>query len=368
MTARQQPRRGIGIGLAVLALLVIAALGLWLDQNLVQREEETWSGYGQAVRRNPFYTADRLLVRLGRTVHSVRSLHDLPSPLPPVGTVLLNTPSTVLSAAETQRLLDWVEQGGHLLASVEHEHTLGQKGDHLLNALAVHSYRPEQQCPPTEPVLVQIAPDQPPFQVRFRGGNLRLNGDYWQRFPRGKGQVTLLADSGLFTNSHLSDHDHARFLWGLMQRNPDGPLWLQYRMQLPSFLELLWDRAWLPLSGLLLTLLAFLWHSSRRLGPVLATHAGTRRRLAEHLEASSRFLWRQGAGPVLLHATRQYTLRRLQRRLTLGEAEALLTTVLQDSDQPLTEACLIKTLQALQRLPVAPPTKFAASSPHQPEG
>lgn len=355
-------RRALWFGLTVLALLAVGALVLWLNQNLVQRSEEISTDHGEAARNNPLYMADRLLVRLGRTVHSVRSLYDLPPELPPTGTVMLTIPSYVLGAAETARLLAWVQQGGHLLVQVQHEHELGQKGDYLLNALAVHSYRPEQ-CPPTEPTPVQIAPNAPSLQVQFQGGNLRLNGDYWQALPWGRGQVTLLADSRLFSNARLDDHDHAGFLWGLMQRNPTGPIWLQYRLQLPSLLELLWERAWLPLTGLLLTLLAAFWHYSRRLGPVLTAQIGPRRRLAEHLDASSRFLWRHGAGPTLLHAARQYAIRRLQRRLSPDAAEALLATVARNSDQPLTEAGLLRTLQALQRLqlhPLAPPTP----SPH----
>ena len=306
-----------------------------------------WTGHGEAAQRNPFYAADRLLTRLGRAVRSVRRPRDLPPTLHPADTVLMTVPSHVLSAAETQRLLAWVERGGHLLIGVKREHEPGQSGDHLLNALAARSHRPTQ-CAPNQPILVQPDPTAPPLQVQFYAG-LQLSGDFWRTIRWGQGQVTLLTDWRLFTNRRIEDHDHAGFLWALMQRNPNGTIWLQYRVQVPSLTQLLWERAWMPLIGSILTLLAALWHYSRRLGPILIPRSGAQRRLVEHLGASSRFLWRHGAGPALLHAARHYTLRRLQRRRP-GVAESSLTAALADSDQPLNDAALLHTLQTLQRL------------------
>lgn len=340
-------RRLVLVGLGALALLIAGGAGLWLSQNLVKRSEDVWTGYGEAARRNPFYVADRLLTRLGRAVHSVRRPRDLPSTLDPADTVLMTVPSHMLSAAETERLLAWVEGGGHLLIGVKREHEPGQSGDHLLNALAARSHRPTQ-CAPNQPIPVQLNPTAPPLQVQFYAG-LRLSGDFWRTVPWGQGQVTLLTDWRWFTNGRIEDHDHAGFLWVLMQRNPGGTIWLQYRMQVPSLMQLLWERAWMPLTGLILALLAALWHYSRRLGPILMPRSGAQRRLVEHLSASARFLGRQGAGPVLLHAARHYTLRRMQRRPP-GVAEPSLAAVLADSDQPLNEATLIHTLQTLQRL------------------
>ncbi|MDG4551480.1 MAG: DUF4350 domain-containing protein [Candidatus Contendobacter sp.] len=341
-----QPRLVL-VGVGVLALLIVAGAGLWLSQNLVKRSEDVWTGYGEAARRNPFYAADRLLTRLGRAVHSVRRPRDLPPTLDPADTVLMTVPSHVLTAAEVQRLLAWVDRGGHFLIGVRREYEPGQSGDHLLNALATRSHTPTQ-CAPNQPVPVQPDPAAPPLQVDFHAG-LRLNGDFWRTIPWGQGQVTLLTDLRLFANGRIEDHDHAGFLWALMQRNPAGTIWLQYRMQLPSLTQLLWEQAWMPLVGLMLTLLAALWHYSRRLGPILLPRADAQRRLVEHLDASSRFLWRHGAGPALLHAARHYTLRRLRHRQP-GAAESSLDAALADSDQPLDAAALLHTLQTLQRL------------------
>lgn len=342
-------RRPWLIPLILLALFVAGGLVLWLSQNLVKRSEEVFTGYGEAARRNPFYLAERLLARMGVTVHSVRRLDELPDPLDPADTLLVAIPTYALGAGEAQRLLNWVARGGHLIIGVRHAHQPGQGFDHLLNPLQINSQRTES--PTAGPVPVQMDPAMPPLRVRF-GSDLRLNDAFWQPVRWGRGQVTLLTDIELFANSRLADHDHADFLWALFQRdNSGGALWLQYRMLAPSLAQLLWRHAWMPLLGLILTLLAALWRYSRRLGPVLVPRSGERRRLAEHLQASARFLWRHGAGPVLLQAARQYTLRRLERR----RAGAAPAAALDASDQPLSERELVHTLQTLQRLNRHPP-------------
>lgn len=333
------------IPLILLALLSAGGVLLWLSQNLVQRREEVYTGYDEVARRNPFYLADRLLTRLGRTVHRVRRLDELPHPLAPTATLLIAIPSYALSAADSQWLLNWVHAGGHLLISVQHLYEPGQGRDYLLNPLEVRSRRDEK--PVTDPVFVKLNEALPPLQVRFRS-NLQLNDAFWQSIIWGEGQVTLLTDLSLFTNSRLTEYDHADFLWALLQQgDPGGEIWWQYRMLTPSLTQLLWQHAWMPLVGLILTLLAVLWSYSRRLGPLRVPRSGEQRRLAEHLRASSRFLWRQGAGPMLLQAARHYALRQIERRQSGSPPDIPL---LAHSDQPLNERDLMQTLQTLQRL------------------
>ncbi|MFO7642414.1 MAG: DUF4350 domain-containing protein [Candidatus Competibacteraceae bacterium] len=333
-----------GLALGLLALFAAVGLFLWLYENLVQRSEEVYTGFDEIAARNPFYTAERLLTQLGRAARGVRRLSDLPQALAAEDTLLVAVPTYVLSAAESRRLLDWVERGGHLIVSVRHEYAPEQGRDPLLNHFAVRSHAAEPAALEPETVVLDAA--SPPLQVRFQSG-LRLNEAFWQQYRWGQGRVTLLTDIGVFSNIRLLDHDHADFLWALSQQNPNGQIWLQYRMLLPSLAQLLWRHAWMPLLGLTLTLLAVLWRHGRRLGPVLVPRADEQRRLAEHLQASSRFLWRHGAGPTLVQAARHYTLRRLDRHHAgLPPAAA----ALDDSDQPLTERELVHTLQTLQRL------------------
>ena len=343
-TGMSTPRRGMYLLLIGLTLLASSALALWLSQHLVQRSEEIYTGFGNAAQRNPFYAAERLLTRLGRTVSSIERLRAVPDPLPPADALLLALPSYALSAAEGQRLLDWVSAGGHLLLGVQHEYEPHQGLDHLLNRLQVRSAAAQTA---NGAVAVQLDDRLPPLQVDFRS-RLRLNDAPWLQLRWGRGRVTLLSDLSVFGNWRLDEHDHAAFLWALAQQQPAGAIWLQYQTLTPSLAHLLWQHGWPVLLGLLLSLLTALWHYSRRLGPLLTPRATAQRRLGEHLRASSRFLWRQGAGPLLLHATRHYTLRRLQARH--GSTAPELSGILRDSDQPLDDDALLQTLQSLQSL------------------
>ena len=324
----------------LIVVLLVGGIGFWLSQHLIERSVEEYTGDSETARRQPLYAAERLLTRLGRTVHPIRRLDELPDALDPADTVLAVMPTYALGAAASQRLLDWVEHGGHWIVSVQHEYQPGQGQDHLLNALQIDSHRVETTA--TEPVSVTLHDATPPLQVRF-ATDLRLNEQPWLSLRHGRGRVTLLTDIELFGNGRLADHDHADFLAVLLEQNPGGAIWLQYRLLTPSLAQLLWQHAWMPLLGLIVTLLAGLWHYSRRLGPVLLPRPSEPRRLADHLQASSRFLWRHGAGPMLLHAARQYA----QRHHPGAAPEA---AVLDFSDQPLTERELIAVMQTLQRL------------------
>lgn len=342
--ARMTRRWPWSIALALLALALGGGLLLWLSQHWIEPVETVYTGFGETARRNPFYAADRLLSRLGTTVHSVRRLADLPDSLPAADTLLMAIPTYALTAAESQRLLDWVARGGHLIIGVRHKYQPGQGVDHLLDPLQVRSHRVESTA--TDPATITTGDAMPPLQVRFQS-ELRLNDEVWRQIRWSEGQVTLLTDIDLFDNERLADHDHADFLWRLVQRpERGGEVWLQYRTLVPSLAQLLWRHAWMPLAGLILTLLATLWTCGPRLGPLLVPRSGERRRLAEHLQASSRFLWRHGAGPILLQVARQYALRRLEHR----RSDAASVVVLADSDQPLNDRALVETLQTLQSI------------------
>lgn len=304
--------------------LVLTGLGYWLSQQLIREPAYVLTGYEGEARRNWLYAAERLLVRLGREAHSVRTLAALPDPLAITDTVLLNTPGYALSAAKVEALLGWVESGGHLICTVYEDYVPGRGGDELLEALNVQV---RDVGAPTEPVAIQLAEDQT-WQVQFRGDrcldDLQGNAD-WRvadehgnrllSYRWGEGRVTVLSELGLFSNNRLAEHDHADFLWQLLRlEGREGAVWLQYVPRVPSLLQLLVQHGWPMLLGLLLTLAVALWSYRERLGPVLVTREDERRRLLEHVQASGRFLWRQGEQPALLDSVRHYLEYRLERR------------------------------------------------------
>lgn len=339
------------IALLVLIAVLSAVLGLWLYQNLEQRRVEVYIGYGTAAQRNPLYMAEIFLTRLGVKAKSIRSLDQLPNPLAPADTLVMTLPTYILSAAEVQRLLDWVQEGGHWIANVQRDYypkldpqeKPPQRGDHLLSRLQVHSATGKE----LENLPIQLDPSQPPFTVSF-DNQRRLNDVRLLAIPMGRGRVTLLPTITPLTNRRLTEYDHADFLAALAHHNRGrGTVWLQYQTLAPSLLQLFWEYAWMPLLGLLLTLWALLWRCSRRFGPLITPQPIAQRRLAEHLRASSHFLWRHEAGALLLQAARQHATRCSERRSPAALSHPLLV---EQSDQPLDDQQLLATLQTLQRL------------------
>jgi hypothetical protein len=251
-------------------------------------------------------------------------------------TLILNTPSHFIGERRADALLNWVNNGGHLIFSVHDSYdsqrpeaagfTITDTRDTLLQALQLvvreTSYRT------TLIDLSNVVEQAGPLQVKFQSGfDLQDPQQYafqtaaddertWLlRYSWGNGVISVFSDLGVFDNDRVADYDHADFLWALLHagRSP-GKVWLQYAPQVPSLLELLWRHAWMFIVALLLTMAALIWAGNLRLGPRLIEYTSEQRSLTDHLRASGRFLWRRGAPDVLLEAVRERTLQRLRRR------------------------------------------------------
>lgn len=311
--------------LAGVLILLAAGFGYWLSQNLVRESMTVEKPYSGKARLNWLYAAQRLLTRLGVSAHSVRHPAALPEALDAEDTVILTMPGYALTEDQAQGLLHWVEEGGHLLFTVYQPYEPGQGADRLLNYLGVGVR--EAETAPAEPVEVEWDEEQPPLQIKFlgnyylqpEGGAERSAGDgqgsRLLQYRAGEGLMTVLSDLSLFGNERLAEYDHADLLWALLhQEGRRGEVWLQYIPWMPSLARLLWNRAWMPITALLVTLLAALWTVSRRLGPVLMVRTDERRSLLEHIRASGHFLWHYDAREALLEAVRQRVVHKLEGR------------------------------------------------------
>ncbi|MEJ2133197.1 MAG: DUF4350 domain-containing protein, partial [Gammaproteobacteria bacterium] len=112
--ARLAPRRGRTVAIASVAGLVIAGIGLWLyTTEWVEMRQN--GGYTEEAVLNPFLAAGLFLERLGTEVESRVGL-ELLDDLPPVSHTLLVASSwRTLSERRVAALIEWVEQGGHLI-------------------------------------------------------------------------------------------------------------------------------------------------------------------------------------------------------------------------------------------------------------
>ena len=312
---------------------VLALLGgaVWFFNNFERVPDKEWTGYRGEARRNGFLAAERLLDRMGLGVRHLKTPIELRD-LPPNGTLILPARRNALAPAERDRLLGWVEGGGHLVVENEN-HRLP---DPILDALGVKRVpvKSPGQSRPTEvrlphapdPLKVSLAFGQAlaapegAFRVQERGTTQLVH------FKRGRGQVTALNDFGFMRNAAIGQHDHAEFLWQLVRFQAGTPAVFVFdNPQRLSLVQWLVDNAWAVLAAGALLLAAWLWRIAPRFGPMAPDPAPVRRRLLDHLRASGRFQWSAGGAATLAEAAREAALRRVARAQTdfaaLGPAE-----------------------------------------------
>lgn len=312
--------------IAVLVVVCAAVAIWWWNQEWVLRNEYVLQpGNDNIVYSHRFYAAERLLKRLQIDAEGIRSLSNIAG-LGRKDTLLLNTSSYLLGQRRGEELLQWVADGGHLIFAVGRSYDpAGLDGDTLLDALALMV---EETDTPATVVNTRIDNGAQSMRVYFdarfelrdeKGYAFRRIADdqhtYLLQYGWDEGLITVLSSLRMFDNNSIDEYDHADFFWYLLrqQREP-GKVWLQYAPQVPSLLELLWQYAWMLILALCLTLAAIIWSSNLAFGPKLLIRDSGQRRLAEHLRASARFLWRQGASETLIDAVRERVRQKLQQR------------------------------------------------------
>jgi hypothetical protein len=302
-------------------VVVLALLGgaIWFFDNFERVPDKEWTGYQGEARRNGFLAAERLLDRMGLRVRHLKTPIELRE-LPPNGTLILPARRNALAPAERERLLEWVQAGGHLVVENEN-HRLP---DPILDALGVKRapVKSPGQSRPTEvrlphspdPLKVSLAFGQTlvapegAFRVQERGTTQLVH------FKRGRGQVTALNDFGFMRNAAVGQNDHAEFLWQLVRFQAGTPAVFVFdNPQKLSLVGWLRDNAWAVLAAAALLLVVWLWRVGSRFGPGAPDPEPARRRLLDHLRASGRFQWSRGGGGALVEAAREAALRRVGR-------------------------------------------------------
>lgn len=368
-------RRIVWIGLLVLGLLVLG--GAWFLSNF-ERVPVKERGEEQAeARRNRYLALERFLGQLGRPLTRQSNAKFLDA-LPAGGTLILDRQRRHhMQPVRVDKLLDWVAQGGYLIAVPEAplvddpllerlDISRGKRGpaakdpdaEAADDADAKPATEPApageaDQCsstdetagsspanPATRPakplrfpdrIAVAVPGSPQALNVQFRGPGLTAGkrvpdwrsgvagqGDQLLHYRHGQGHITIAAGlDSLIDNRRIGQLDHAELLWTLLQTyqpEPSRPVVLAARLAVPRLWEWLGSNAATALvSGLVLLGLA-LWRFVPRFGPPLPEPVPDRRELREHLAALGRYLWRAGGLDHWLRAAREAFLTRLAIR------------------------------------------------------
>ncbi|WP_020559782.1 DUF4350 domain-containing protein [Thiofilum flexile] len=354
--------------ISLLVAAVIAGAGYWFFTHYeLKGYEEQIGAQGEAAHNNLYYSR-LFLKRMGIATESKTQFT-----LPDTQTVLvLDSERYVLSQDKIQELWAWVEQGGHLVTRLRNRNTSkdkeefeentekdtedstnnsqdkpaptdkksSQSHDLLQERLQIQGGRYQSMSTDDLPLKAQLPSSKQELVVDFdlfraikstehEWALKSPKGDYWLVHKRqGKGAVTVVSEFDFADNTSLGDEDNAEFFWSLLHlQHTPTQVWIIRDQDFPSLLTLLWNYGTLVLFsfGALLVLSAWAWMP--RWGALIPLPPPTRRRIIEHLKASSRFQWfQQPQGrSTMIESLRRDTLQVAQKQLhswfNWGEAE-----------------------------------------------
>ncbi|HEV7269138.1 DUF4350 domain-containing protein [Pseudoxanthomonas sp.] len=343
MTSARRNGRLVGAALIV-GVVLLVLVGLWFRHSFHRVEKTLYLPPSGEAAYNPLYALARTLDADGVKVDARQRLMLDDHPLAPGDTLLLFNDPRALSPPEAERLLAWVEEGGHLLIRTPvyspGEDTSGPNAPQsamldLLSAWLV------DEVPSCEDFQVEGEDHHVEFcrgrRFAFDGvvpelawGDLQ-NGYVYARIAVGKGHADVLADFDFLANTAtrgplqealdappdggLRDGPHRALARQVLAPNyRQGTMHLVYAAEMPSLWRTLFLRGWMVWAPLLLALAAWLWMRMQRFGPPVPSPAGERRSLLEHVRASGEHLYRYGRGVMLYSAVRAAFLARLRRR------------------------------------------------------
>lgn len=314
----------------ILLSLVLAGVGYLLSQLLEFHTRQVNSGPTLEVSFNPWFAAQAFLQQQQIKSRRATDLQDLWHHLQPDDTLLLLDEKPVYDSLSQRKLMDWMNQGGHLVltASAEWSDDLQASGDPFLDAMGVRLSKlgdTAQEAAEEEEAEQEPKPDQPqtpictgtdhnpmflldlpgldaPVQISFgryvtledsSGNPVRDSGhspNGLLEYQVGKGRMTVLAGTHIWSNFAIDEFDHAFLLWQLV--NKDSTVWFVAQHVSENLLQMLWRTAPFLLIGCVIWLLLWAWRRGMRFGPLLPDPPTARRQQLEHIEASLTFAWK----------------------------------------------------------------------------
>ena len=299
------------------------AAGAWLFPRLFKpvTEDVPLPPTGEAAY-NPLYALKLALLAHGQKVSSWPNLAAAEHKLGAHDTLLLYDRPEAMSHAQAQRLVAWVQRGGHLLMPGPPQRRLagplaGALGLRAVEAAggrrtAARELRARRrlraparagQVPADERGTWLCAAALPAGGARLRAVRRRRQAMATaSRAANWARATSTIVELGYLDNDGLRDPAARALAYQLLAPGlGEGRMHLVYSADVPSLLRLLLEHAWMVLLPLLLALAAWLAWRGQRFGPLQPAPEPRRRALLEHVRAAGEFTWgRQRAGA--LHA------------------------------------------------------------------
>ncbi len=351
-------------------LLLCALVALWFFTSWERKLVPVQVGLSRAALRNPYLAAERFLKAGGWTVFSRRELE-----LPANGALFIRRFPTAMNRRIGERLMTWVEDGGHLVFMPRRKLAAKPEGFSIMSLLGAERRKEAPACCRQEteesdsekengtteegrepalynvivnlnltgekneemelmslctpqlhdlggralaevrPRFVRREKEQKAQEDRFEDKNSegsKAEGAWLLRYRYGAGVVTILSDQSFLTNSSLGRYDHALFLSWLFK--DDSKVTFLADITSAGLMSRLW-RSMAPLVVVcLLVATLFLWNRGLRLGPLRKINREENRNILDHVRAAGMFYWRHGKMRKQLRENRAELLRLLLLR------------------------------------------------------
>lgn len=339
----------------------VTALFLYQYQRV---HREVYRGTVQNDRSSAFLALNRFLEGRDVTVRHAPLARFSTRPTSRVETAILLDQQMGDDKGDYERLLIWVNRGGHLILSAEPFSTAdaGSLPHPLLALLGIQLSRPQMPVPVDDQVdladtlmdfieqmtaedMVRVTLAEEIFllnipettaliadksvQVLFEGTN--RYGVQWLQLQVGQGRVSVFKSFSLLENRALLDVDHLRFILRLLEVPEAGRATPPYAaiagrathpgvtflhpQSLPPFWLIAIETVPLGFAALLVCALLIVWYALVRFGPVVPVFEPLgHSRLVEHIAASGRLVWRQRAERALIERLRKRLWRRIAQR------------------------------------------------------
>lgn len=329
-------------------------------------------GYKGEARSNGFLATQRMLANQGRDVISQNSVGDLDY----FTSTIFLSPSSLNTVGRTKRIIDWVDNGGHLIVMLssgekrgndfrmEEEYSTyflegGTPGlEYLLEQLDVVPVDWNHESDVTAPTSLErddweaMKEDERvllgsekieyslggkkmaihhradkglKYDLQF-GSGYQSGSDYgtakaadkdkhrYLSLYYGNGRVSLLTDASPLRNRYIGYGDHARFVSELVDLSRDGKIIFTDGGG-DNFFSMVWRFFWMAVLGLAITVIFWLWKNLPSFGPSQDLPDSQVREYSGQVRGIGRFLWRHKRDDTMLASLR----RTVNRRLSLGE-------------------------------------------------
>lgn len=104
--------------LVIIIAIVAVVAGVYVWTQMEYYEEEVYLGQSVAARLNPYLAAERYLQQVGVDVESAYQIDDGDN-TSPNATLFIANANHVLSERQADRLIDWIETGGHIIVAAQ---------------------------------------------------------------------------------------------------------------------------------------------------------------------------------------------------------------------------------------------------------